>query len=284
MESLRDAACAYADNGWAIFPLKPHSKQPEGRLVPHGMNDATTDLARVFRCWEKAPRLNIGINCEASGLVVLDVDPRNGGEDGLHDAIAVLGPLPRTVEAHSGGGGQHLIFRHPGGSFKREIAPGVDIKCSGYIVAPPSIHPSGKPYIWSVDGDPEDVAPAELPEAWINAMRVRQRRATAPTYNRASGDDLKAIPAATYASRLTGRLVDEDGWMVCPFHKGGMEKTPSFRVDGTLWACYACDPVGNKAMMGGNIYDLAGLLWHEPIPLSPMGFSKVRTRLLEEFE
>jgi hypothetical protein len=281
--SLRDAACFYADRGWAIFPLKPRSKQPDGRLTPHGMNDATTDLARVFWCWERSPRLNIGLNCEASGLVVLDVDPRNGGEDGLHEAIAVLGPLPRTVEAHSGGGGQHLLFKHPGGSFRREVAPGVDIKCSGYIVAPPSIHPSGKPYLWSVDGDPEEIEPAELPEAWVKAMRVRQRRAATQTRNTTSGDGLKEVPAATYASRLAGRMVDEDGWMQCPFHKGGMEKTPSFRVDGTLWACYACDPIGGKSMMGGNILDLAALLWGYPIPVVGPDYAAVRKRLEAEF-
>lgn len=280
---LRDAACSYADRGWSIFPLQARSKQPVGRLTPHGMNDATTDLARVFAWWEAAPRLNIAINCEASGLVVLDVDPRNGGEDGLHEALSQLGPLPRTVEAHSGGGGQHLLFRHPGGSFRREVAPGVDIKCSGYIVAPPSIHPNGEPYIWSVDGDPEEVAPAELPERWVTAMRVRKRRVATPTHNAASGDDLKQIPASFYATRLTGRTVDEDGWMQCPFHKGGAEKTPSFRVDGSLWACYACEPIGDKAMMGGNIYDLAGLLWHEPVPLGPMSFAQVRSRLASEF-
>lgn len=281
--SLRNAACSYADRGWAVFPLKPRSKQPDGRLTPHGMNDATTDLARVFRCWEAAPLLNIGINCEASGLVVLDVDPRNGGEDGLHEAIDQLGALPATVESYSGGGGQHLLFRHPGGSFRREVAPGVDIKCSGYIVAPPSIHPSGEPYIWSVDGDPQDISPADLPERWITAMRVRQRRTATPVHNAGTSDDLKVIPADIYATRLTGRTIDDEGWMACPFHKNGNEKTPSFRVDGSLWACYACEPIGDKAMMGGNIYDLAALLWHEPIPLGAVGFAQVRARLAREF-
>lgn len=283
MNELRDAACAYADRGWAVIPLKRRSKVPLGALVPHGMEDATSDLATVFGWWRTNPTANVGIVCEASGLVVLDVDPRNDGEDSLHDLVRALGPLPRTVEAHSGGGGQHIVFRHPGGSFRREIGPGVDIKCSGYIVAPPSIHPSGDPYTWSVDGHPDEVVPAELPTSWLERMRVQVRQGPAPTVNRDSTDDLKRVPASVYAPRLAGRSMDAQGWMQCPFHKGGQERTPSFRADDGLWACYACEPLGGKTAMGGNIYDLAGLVWGHPIPLSPMNFSLVRAELLRIF-
>jgi hypothetical protein len=247
------------------------------------MNDATSDLTTVFRWWERAPHCNIGLNCEASGLVVIDVDPRNGGEDSLHDLIRRLGKLPRTIEAHSGGGGQHLLFTNPGGAFRREVAPGVDIKCSGYIVVPPSLHPSGNLYVWSVDGDPDEVAPAALPDLWLEKMRVPTRRTQAPTVNVESGEELKQIPAVDYSVKLADREMDAGGWMQCPFHKGGKEKTPSFRADGTLWACYACEPTPDKATMGGNIFDLAALLWGYPIPLSPMDFSIVRSRLIQEF-
>jgi hypothetical protein len=280
---LRDAACTYADRGWAVMPLKARQKAPLGLLVPHGMDDATSDLATVFGWWERVPHANVGINCEASGLVVLDVDPRNDGEDSLHDLLRELGTLPRTIEAHSGGGGQHILFRNPGGSFRREVGPGVDVKCSGYIVAPPSIHPSGEAYVWSVDGDPADVALAELPAPWLERVRVQTRTGPTPKVNPNSTDDLKQIAALDYAPMLCGREVDAAGWMQCPFHKGGEERTPSFRADGALWACYACEPIGGKATMGGNIYDLAALLWAYPVPLSPVNFSIVRSRLIKEF-
>lgn len=283
MKVLRDAACEYADRGWAVLPLNPRSKVPLGSLVPHGMDEATTDLGQVFGWWEEWPWANIGINCEKSGLVVLDIDPRNDGEDSFHDLLLDLGKLPPTVEAHSGGGGQHLLFRHPGGDFRREITSGVDIKCSGYIVAPPSIHPDGKPYVWSVDGDPGEVEVADLPKAWQERMRAPRRRLQVPEANRGTTDRLKHIPAGRYASVLTGREIDEWGWMQCPFHRNGQERTPSFKVDGTLWCCYACEPQAGKHTHGGNCYDLAGQLWGFSLPLTPNAFGEVRDKLLEQF-
>ena len=289
MRALRDAACEYADRGWAIHPLKPRSKVP---ATEHGMNDATSDLARVFRWWEGHPRHNIGISCEASGLVVIDVDPRHGGDDSLHDLIVELGPLPPTVESLSGGGGQHLVFRNPGGSFAREITPtgqprgktsGVDIKASGYIVAPPSTHPSGAQYEWSVDGDPGEVSPADIPPAWLERMLVAPRREITPQASTHYTDALKNVPSVTYFSRLTGRSASGD-WGQCPFHKGGQEKTPSLKLDGTLWACYGCEPILDKRVMGGNIYDLAALLWGIPIPLAPIDFAIARSKLMRIFD
>lgn len=273
---LRDVACDYADRGLAVLPLKSGSKQPLGSAVPHGLDEATTDLARVFRWWRANPTANIGIACEASGLVVLDVDPRNGGDDTLWELEDVLGHLPATPRALSGGMGAHILFRHPGGGFRREIGPGVDVKANGYIVAPPSLHPSGRRYEW--EDDPADVPLADVPERWLEEMRPRVRqRSSTPTLGE-SDDPLKRIPAHAYVPKLTGRTV-EGGWVQCPFHKNGEERTPSFSVNGTLWACYACDPLGGRSAMGGNVFDLAALLWGYAIPLTGPDFAEVRERL-----
>ena len=226
------------------------------------------------------PDANVAINCELSGLVVLDIDERHGGFDILHELIKDLGKLPITVESLSGGGGQHIFFQNPGGSFRRELGPGIDIKCSGYVVAPPSIHPSGKPYLW--DEDPEEVEVAELPTPWIEKMRTK-RRLVIPEFNDESDDPLRWISAKVYATELTGRWVDRDGWMQCPFHRGGQERSPSFRVDGTLWCCYACEPLEEQSARGGNIYSLAAALWGYEMPLDRVDFRRVRDRLLEMF-
>lgn len=276
---LRASACEYAYRGWAVLPLRPCGKAPYSRLVPRGLNEATSDLATVFRWWVAAPSANIGINCERSGLLVLDVDPRHGGDDSLANAQRLLGALPPTVEAHTGGEGVHLLFRDPGGEFRRELAPGIDIKRSGYIVAPPSVHPSGRRYEWSVDGHPADVPVAELPEAWLARCRrpVVKRR---PPTGRTSNDDLLQVAAATYVERLTGRRADDQGWVRCPFHKGGAERTPSFQVEGTLWRCFgACEPLHVGRVLGGNIYTLAGLVWGYPLPLRGHDFTECRARL-----
>jgi hypothetical protein len=62
------------------------------------------------------------------------------------------GPIGETVEASTGGGGRHLYFAHPGEMLHNRVglAPGVDLRGDGgYVVAPPSVHPSGTPYGWA---------------------------------------------------------------------------------------------------------------------------------------
>jgi hypothetical protein len=65
-----------------------------------------------------------------------------------------LGPLPGTVTALTGGGGRHLIFKHPSFSIRKDTSGkifglGVDVLSDGCImIAPPSMHASGNPYRW----------------------------------------------------------------------------------------------------------------------------------------
>ena len=66
---------------------------------------------------------------------MLDVDPRHGGENSLAVLEDIHGSLPHTVESLTGGGGQHVYFRHPGAWVPcRPIAPGLDVKGDGGLV------------------------------------------------------------------------------------------------------------------------------------------------------
>ena len=53
------------------------------------------------------------------------------------------------------GGGEHDFFKHPGCNVCNSagtLGPGLDIRGDGgYVVAPPSIHTSGKEYKWLID-------------------------------------------------------------------------------------------------------------------------------------
>lgn len=279
VKAFRDAALGYADRGWKVIPLAVRAKFPLGSLVHHGLRDATDDLATVFRWWERAPRANVGLVAGVSGWVALDVDPRNGGDDELHELERQLGRLPETVSAETGGGGAHFLFRHPGEQLAGKLGEGIDVKDAGYIVAPPSVHPSGREYAW--DLSPDDVDLAELPEAWLQRLRPKITRDPNLNLNVRvdHGDDLRLVPAEAYFPALTGRAVVRGGWACCPFHKGGEETTPSLRVDGTLWACHACAPVAGKRAMGGNVYDLAALLWGYPLPLRGIDYLEVQGRV-----
>jgi len=171
-------ALNYAALGWRVVPVwracegvcgcwkadrcdRP-GKHPRTR---HGHQGATTDPGKI-RSW-KWESANVGIATgRESGLLVIDIDPRNGGQEGVAALQRELGPLPPGPVVQTGGGGRHLYFRHPDGEIRKSLeADGVDIKTDGgFVVAPPSIHASGEEYRWTVR--PEKVPPPELPEAW----------------------------------------------------------------------------------------------------------------------
>ena len=154
MTSLLDAALGYAACDLHVFPCLPRCKAPDGRLVPHGVKEATTDLALVRRWWSRSPDANIGIAVGLGALFgcrVLDVDPKNGGDRELARLVARHGALPRTPTQRSGSGGTHAVFRWPSGDYKTKVAPGVEILGPGrYIVGAPSVHPTGGRYEWTI--------------------------------------------------------------------------------------------------------------------------------------
>jgi hypothetical protein len=167
---LLAAALAYADRGWPVVPLHfPLSKGTcscgnrncgsvgKHPRTPHGLKDATTDLAQVQAWWERWPKANVGVlTGHASDLVVLDVDPRHGGSESLAE-LEVRRLLPPTARTVTGSGGQHIFFAHPGGRVGNstgKLGAGLDVKADGgYIVAPPSLHASGRHYQWAAHPD-----------------------------------------------------------------------------------------------------------------------------------
>lgn len=146
------------------------AKHPFARLVANGLLDASKDPSVVDR-WFREAKLNLGIATgAASGIIVLDIDPRHGGDDALRALEQQHEMLPPTWRFLTGGGGEHILFRHPGGvvpNSASKLGPGLDVRGDGgYIVAPPSRHICGRLYAISVDHHPDDVGLAECP-AWL---------------------------------------------------------------------------------------------------------------------
>ncbi len=198
-------ALEYAARGWLVVPLHNPKQgkcscRKQGCNSPgkhprteHGLKDGSKDAARIESWWQRWPDANLGIlTGKASGLVVLDVD----GEDGkasLQALTAANGPLPKTLRVMTGRAGKdgkrkgcHYYFRAPVGAAIRNSAgilgKGLDVRGEGgYVVAPPSLHPSGLLYEWLAPEQPL----ADLP-AWLHTKLAEAN--PAPQASQAQGE------------------------------------------------------------------------------------------------
>jgi hypothetical protein len=147
--TLATAAVAYAERGWFVFPLQFKSKDP----VPgtHGFKDATRDPAKVGRWWSAAPSANIGLWPGPSGLVVIDLDGAEGEATGQRCGL-ISEPTLMVISGRVDGG-RHLYFSAQPGQYLEPttLGPGTTVRhWKGYVVVPPSIHPtSGQQYRWA---------------------------------------------------------------------------------------------------------------------------------------
>lgn len=153
LSTLGQAALGYAQQGFGVIPCEPRGKGPllSKEQGGHGVHDATTDPKLVAEWWRRYPDANIGL-VPPKGMVVVDVDPRNGGTtDGL----------PPTLAQKTGGKGQHLLYSNAPRRLPGKLRKGVDIKANGkgYILAEPSVHPNGQVYHWVKGFDPTRVTP-----------------------------------------------------------------------------------------------------------------------------
>jgi hypothetical protein len=167
-ESVEESALYYLSRKWSVIPLCPRGKRPLLRWsVYQYQRPGPDDVKDWFGQW---PDANIGIVTGLlSGLLVLDVDPKHGGDESLAKMESAHQPLPRTVEAVTGGGGRHIYFSHAGELIRNRVGfgPGVDLRGDGgYVVAPPSMHASGKRYFWAKSQDPETAVISPLPN-WL---------------------------------------------------------------------------------------------------------------------
>lgn len=154
--TLKEAALFYAQQGLAVFPLKPRSKQP---ATNNGFKAATTDPDRIAEWWDQYPDSNVGIATGkvSGGLVVIDLDiDEDKGKNGyevLKDWQREHGALQETAMVITGRGGYHYYYRDSGTWRNRTgLYEGVDVRGDGgYVVAPPSVHENGRRYEWEQD-------------------------------------------------------------------------------------------------------------------------------------
>ena len=173
-----ESALKYASFGFHVFPLNGKTPAIPKERGGKGVLDATRDEETIRNWWTEYPDAAVGIACGASGIVVVDVDPRNGGNDSAQRLQSDLGL--RLAEAtglvvRTGGGGWHFYFKAPaeaikGGSHK--LGPGIDLQAGNkYVVAPGS---NGYEFI-------QQGKMAALPDLILERVKVHQEEVRALT-------------------------------------------------------------------------------------------------------
>lgn len=157
------AALALAEQGIPCFPCT-QTKVP---VTPHGFKDASIDRAVIEELFRLRRDLLIGVPTDrSSGLNVLDVDPRHGGDEWL---LENQHRLPPTREHRTRSGGLHLVFRHHEAlkCSAGRIASGIDVRAvGGYIIWWPA---AGLPTL-------SDAPPSPWPDWLIQELRPQRPR------------------------------------------------------------------------------------------------------------
>jgi len=236
--TVPEAALRYWRMGLSIIPVWT-DKRPLVRWREFKTRRATqAEVTAWYRQW---PEAGVAIVCGLlSGVIVLDSDPRNG------DGFVRLRPrLPqRTPTSESGGGGEHRFFAVPPWTQPKMpgLLPGLDLQGeASCVVAPPSVHPSGRRYRWQPGLAIGEVPLAPLPALIHDLIQLRrQPEAVRPASRRAALGGPLTLEAAL--KQLDGvRCVGEQWIARCPSHD---DREPSLSltaaVDGRLLAyCHA---------------------------------------------
>ena len=101
-------ALALAELGIHVFPVNTagDTKVP---LTPRGHLDATTDPDRITAWWDEFPEASPGVAAGPSGLVLLDVDAKNG-KDGWQSLMEAWVDIPDTLNYDTPTGGVHYVY------------------------------------------------------------------------------------------------------------------------------------------------------------------------------
>lgn len=136
-------ALEYHRRGWCVIPVPVGSKK--ARIKWKQYQHQRPDEAQLRR-WFASGKNNVALICGpvSGGLTVIDFD-----DAGLYKAWVTEHPeLAETLPTVQTGRGYHVYFRSD--ITKTKPLKGIDIKASGYVLAPPSKHPSGDVYQWIV--------------------------------------------------------------------------------------------------------------------------------------
>ncbi len=227
MSPTLDAALAHLRHGRSVLPVGPDKRPHSQALIRTGHHQVNaqgrtvgawqalqTAPATPEQCavWFTPPGRGLGlITGRVSGLVVLDAD----GDAGL--ALFERCGLTRLAHVRTRSGGLHLYLPHPGWPVRTlqsqtniHLASirGIDIRADGgYVVAPPTTHPTGT---YTQLRDPFDLEPlGTLPtdlRALLGLLHPPEGpKVTAPRPERTRPRAAAPSPAGPSDGRWAGR-------------------------------------------------------------------------------
>jgi hypothetical protein len=254
-------ALRYLKMGLSVIPLRQRGKEP---LIPWTEFQTRRMTEEEAKRHFAVPNVNIGIvTGKISGIVVIDLD----GPEGLESAKKLN--IHTSVQSITGNG-KHLWFRVPlnapliQNSVKTH--PGLDIRGEGgYIVAPPSVHESGKRYRW-INALTDSASLPTFPTALLNVPADTAKLGMKPERSGSwIAESLKEMKDGNIDSTIVsilGRL-RHDGYSkedARAFLSPHMERVKA--EDGHLeakienvWGRYQ---PGDKGKMGGGLANVSG--------------------------
>lgn len=208
--SPMDYALRYAAIGWHVFPVwgaadgkcrcgevcKSPGKHPVEHLARGGVTNATINPDQIRAWWNQFPEAGIGVSMAGSGMVAIDIDPRNGGLDTIDQIEAQHGALESDVLAFTQGGGEHRVFSLASDAgLPGKLGKGVDIKRNGYIVVEPTQGVQGQ-YAWEASSDPlEGAVPSPLPD-WLRGLAQSREPVSSEPVRFATSEQIEELRGA----------------------------------------------------------------------------------------
>lgn len=141
-------ALEYVDSGWSILPVKPEDKRP---YMTNWLQYTRTRANKqsVANWFNTLSGAGIGVvTGRISNMVVLDIE-----SDCPYPIEDILKKYPTQMYSRTGSGGYHLFYQYPTNVPRVANRVGIferaDLRADGgFIVLPPTIHPSGGRYEW----------------------------------------------------------------------------------------------------------------------------------------
>jgi hypothetical protein len=211
-KKILDAALLYHDQGLSIIPIK-RNKQA---AIVWGKYQEERATREDIKKWFASGSFNIGlVTGKISGVVVVDFDLK-------HNRKSTEFPIEPTVCAKTGGGGEHLFYKHPGYKVQSTngalFGVGIDIKADGgYVVLAPSIHESGNEYEWQIPFSKDELA--EMP-AWLTDKLNVGKSQPKTDWSQVAKEDVPEGRRNETCTKMIGKLLhdlnpdmwEEMGW------------------------------------------------------------------------